>query len=273
MAKEICIIIALNLLIILPSCEEVIEVDLNYANPEFVVEAKLFKDSVARVRITRTTSYFLSEGSLYINDANIKVSNGKSSEELFLTGDGYYSGNKVIGTENGLYELEILHNNKIYKAASSMPLKTDIFSVNSFKFESQSIFNPYGETVFTIYCDFFDNPEVDNYYMIRYVANGRLIENRFFLLTEKSANGGSFSNSNNKISFSESIFYDGGEVELQLYSIDKSAYNYFKQLDDVLFWKRRVMPPTPYNPESNFSNGALGYFAAWTFDSEKLILR
>jgi hypothetical protein len=32
------------------------------------------------------------------------------------------------------------------------------------------------------------------------------------------------------------------------------------------------MPPTPYNPKSNISNGALGYFAAWSYDSEKILL-
>jgi len=43
-------------------------------------------------------------------------------------------------------------------------------------------------------------------------------------------------------------------------------------LNDVLFWKRRFNPPATYNPVSNINNGALGYFAAWTYNSEKIIL-
>jgi hypothetical protein len=68
------------------------------------------------------------------------------------------------------------------------------------------------------------------------------------------------------------MFYGGGEAEVQVFSIDESVYNYFLQLNDVLYWKRRLMPPTPYNPKSNISNGALGYFAAWSYDSEKILL-
>jgi hypothetical protein len=68
------------------------------------------------------------------------------------------------------------------------------------------------------------------------------------------------------------MFYEGGEAEVQVFSLDESVYNYFLQLNDILYWKRRVMPPTPYNPKSNISNGALGYFAAWAYDSRKIML-
>ena len=125
--------------------------------------------------------------------------------------------------------------------------------------------------VYTIACQFNDNPDIDNFYMIRYIEDGEMLEKNYFLLTEHDAIGGTFSNDSNIITFAESIFYEGGEVELQLFSIDESLYNYFKQLNDVLFWKRRVMPPTPYNPASNIDNDVLGFFAAWAYDSEIII--
>jgi hypothetical protein len=92
------------------------------------------------------------------------------------------------------------------------------------------------------------------------------------MLTENGANGGSFEKTNDMISFSESIFYNGGVVEVQLFTIVEPAYNYFKQLDDILFWKRRYIPPVAYNPKSNISNGALGYFAAMSYDYSTLVL-
>jgi hypothetical protein len=153
-----------------------------------------------------------------------------------------------------------------------MPLSTQITSVRYSISNSQSILNPTGETVLTVNCQFQDDPATDNYYMIYYIADGRMIEDRYFMLTETSANGGTFTKSDNMISFSESIFYEGDDFEIRLFSIDESVYNYFYQLDDVLFWKRRVMPPVPYNPLSNISNGALGFFAAWTYDSREIII-
>jgi hypothetical protein len=153
-----------------------------------------------------------------------------------------------------------------------MPSGSLLNLVTFSKSNEVSILNPYGDLVFTISCQFNDNHVKDNYYLICFISAGDLIEKRFFLMTETTANGGSFENTDNIIRFSESIFYDGGEVEVQLYTIDKNIYNYFLQLDDILFWKRRYIPPVPYNPQSNISNGALGYFAAWAYDSQKIIL-
>jgi hypothetical protein len=59
-------------------------------------------------------------------------------------------------------------------------------------------------------------------------------------------------------------------VELQ--SIDKSVYNYFQTLESI---SGNAMQQTasPTNPISNFSNGALGYFSAYTFDRKKVIIK
>jgi hypothetical protein len=263
--------IALASLIILASCEEVIHVDLNTANPAFVVEASIYKDSVCLVHLTKTTSYFSMEEPGFFENATVKIDDGTLTEELTNKGNGYYAGNSIIGTEGRTYEIEIINDGIIYEAISYMPLKSDLIAVRFGKDESQTVFNPYGETVFTFTCEFLDNPGIDNFYMIRFVSNGTLLE-RYYLLTENSSNSGEINSSNGIISFSESIFFEGGEVDVQLFSIDESVYNYFMQLSDILFWKRRVMPPTPYNPESNINNGALGYFAAWSIDSKKILL-
>ena len=262
-----------TILIILASCEEVIDVDLNSSDPAFVVEAKIYKDSVSLVRLTRTTSYFSLEEPGFIEDAIINISDGTLMEELNYTGNGYYTGAAIIGTAETTYEIEIIHDGITYEAISYMPVKSDIISVRFGKSEAQGVLNPYGETVFTITCLFSDDPDTDNYYMVRYITGDGVLLERYYLLTEDDANSGSINNINNgTISFSESIFYEGGEVEVQLFSIDEPVYNYFMQLTDILYWKRRVMPPTPYNPASNINNGALGYFAAWAYDSEIIIL-
>jgi hypothetical protein len=252
------------------SCEEVINIELNSASPSIVAEAKLFKDSVAQVCLSNTTGYFSVSESDLIEDAEVWIRDGITKEKLDYIGKGYYRGSSVKGKERGSYSLEITHSGNTYDAVSTMPSSIEIESVNYFKSTSESILNPSGKPVLTINCQFYDEPGEDNYYMIYFMADGRMIEERYFMLTEKTANGGSFSNINNRISFSESIFYDGTEVEMWLFSIDEPVYNYFYQLDDILFWKRRFIPPTPYNPESNISNGVMGFFAAWVYDSVKI---
>jgi len=265
--SNIIILISISTLLVLTSCEEVIDIDLNYDDPAFVVEAVIYQDSVCRVRLTRTASFFSMEEPDVIDDAFITLSDETTSEDLQYSGNGYYTGTSITGTENSNYEIEIIHDGITYTGVAYMPEKT-VFTYLSFdKFEVQSTLNPLGETVFTIICEFRDNPDTDNFYMIKYLENGKMIESNYFMLTEYDAIGGTFSIEDNIITFSESIFYEGGEVEVQLFSIDEPVYNYFMQLNDILFWKRRIMPPTPYNPASNISNGALGYFAAWAYDS------
>lgn len=260
-------------LIFLSSCEEVIDVDLNSSNPEFVVEAIIYKDSISIVCLTQTTSYFSLEEPYFIEDASVKISDGTSSEELIYKGNGYYIGNEIIGTEEKTYEIKIEHDGILYEGISYMPQKSEITAVYFGKSESQNIFNPYGEMVFTIACEFIDNPEIQNFYMIRFISDGEMLENSYYLLTEKGANNGAVERVNDSIiSFSECVFYEGGEVEVQVFSIDEYVYNFYLQLNDVLFWKRRVVPPTPYNPVSNINNGALGYFAAWAYDTEIIML-
>ncbi len=270
MIKRIYII--LTTLALTWSCEEVVHIDLKTADPAFVVEGVICKDSVCSVRLTRTTGFFSSEKPELITDANIRVNNGSIMETLEYVGNGYYVGNTITGTEETNFEIEIINDDKIYVCESQMPVGTMLKSVDYSKSNEVSILNPNGDLVFSIKCRFNDNPEVKNYYMISFKSEGKLIEDRYFMMTETGANGGSFSNSDNIISFSESIFYQGGEVEVQLFTMDEAAYNYFYQLDDILFWKRRYIPPVPYNPKSNISNGALGYFAAWTYDTRTILL-
>jgi hypothetical protein len=266
-----CWLFVLPAIIILSGCEEVIDIDLNSSDPAFVVEAVIKKDTVSIVRLTSTVSYFSQEKPDYVENASVTISDGDSSEELTYTGNGYYSGSKIIGTEEKKYEIEVVYNGILYKANSLMPVKTDLISVTYYKYESQSILNPYGDTVYTITCEFYDTPDRDNYYMIRFISKSKTQESSYYMLTEKSANDGSISiDLNGKITFSESLFWESADVDVILYSVDKSIYKYFLQLNDILFWKRRLNPPSPYNPESNITNGALGYFAAWAVDTERI---
>jgi hypothetical protein len=275
--KENNLIIVI-LVFIFTSCEEVIDITLNSSNPAFVAEAIIYKDSVGHVHLTRSTNYFSMEESELIEDASISIYDGNSSEELAYKGNGYYVGETIIGVEGRSYRIEISHDGVDYEGISHMPHKTEIISLGYTKSDAQGIFNPYGEQTFTIKCDFLDDPTDDNFYMVRYILDGFALKGSYYLLTEDNAVNGSITKLNlntsdiDTIRFSELIFYDGGEAEVQVFSIDQFVYNYFLQLNDVLYWKRRIMPPASYNPETNINNGAMGYFAAWAYDSETMIL-
>ncbi len=265
-------LIIITVLVIITSCEKVVEIDLNKAENQLVIEAIISKDSVCILSLTKTSTYYSQIEPDYVEDAEVSVSDGASSELLSYTEKGIYRGNTVIGTPDKLYSISISLNGEEYAATSYLSASTVISNVDFSISEEQSQLNPFGDRVVSINCTFNDNINEDNYYLIRFSEeDGSLIE-RYYLLTESESNSGTLEYNNGIIRFSESIFYEGNYIEVQVFSVDENIYNYFLQLTDILFWKRRIMPPTPYNPESNLSNGALGYFAAWSFDSEILIL-
>lgn len=269
MGRRINILI---MLAIITSCEKVIEIDLNSAQPQLAVEAVISEDSTCIVNLVRTASYYSQIEPEIVVNAQITVSDGTTSELLDYEGDGMYSGNTIIGVQNKLFEITISHEGEIYEGSSFMPAPTQISNLDYGISSEQSHLNPFGDRVVSINCTFNDNINEDNYYLIRFSEeDGKLIE-RYYLLTETVTNSGTIEYIDGNIRFSESVFYEGDYIDVKVFSVDEAVYNYYLQLTDILFWKRRIMPPTPYNPESNISNGALGYFAAWSFDSEILIL-
>jgi hypothetical protein len=53
-------------------------------------------------------------------------------------------------------------------------------------------------------------------------------------------------------------------------AIDENAFLYFTTFRDMA--NTNPGSPAPANPISNFSNGALGYFSAWSFEEKEIII-
>jgi hypothetical protein len=63
---------------------------------------------------------------------------------------------------------------------------------------------------------------------------------------------------------------------VELLTLDKSTYDYYSTLSNVLT-EGDTGPPmmmtTPANPNSNLSNGALGYFGAFAVRSDSIVIQ
>jgi hypothetical protein len=54
----------------------------------------------------------------------------------------------------------------------------------------------------------------------------------------------------------DDVLHDGDQLHIEVRSIDKNVYNYLYSL--------QIMDNTTTNPIANFTNGALGYFSAYS---------
>ncbi len=68
-------------------------------------------------------------------------------------------------------------------------------------------------------------------------------------------------------------------ITVELLSINEETYIYYKTLINIVGGNTGGGPagqlsgPTPANPESNLSNGAMGYFSAYTVSTDTIIIQ
>ena len=58
---------------------------------------------------------------------------------------------------------------------------------------------------------------------------------------------------------------------IELLSLDKQTYGYYRTLEDLLY-TNPFFGSTPANPNNNLSNGALGYFGAYAVSSRTIVI-
>jgi hypothetical protein len=65
----------------------------------------------------------------------------------------------------------------------------------------------------------------------------------------------------------------GDTVIVFLQTIDKAVFDYFTQLNQISGEGYGGQSASPANPTSNFNNGALGYFSAYSVRSKSIIIK
>ena len=248
------------------SCEEVIDIDLNSSDPKLVAEGLIEKNSVAYVRLSYTTDYFTSEELEYEENATVILTNKSGvSETLTYCGDGLYKGDSIKGTIDDEYTMTIEENGNIYQAVSKLYPAVQIYSVHYDKQENKGP-GP-EETNYKMVLTFSDDPLTDNYYLIKFRVNDTLETDRYTLLKDY------YYTTYNIIEYSTPIieFEENDKVVITVYSIDEDAYTYLNELNDLSGFSMSYS--TPYNAESNFGPDLLGYFMARSSTTVRTVVK
>lgn len=240
-------------LFLLSSCEEVIELNLENADPKIVIEGNV-NDQLENqyVKISKTIPFNTSNSFNGLKGAKVTLSTAGSSPIAFLeVEDGIYKSAPFKGIPGKTYKLEVLAEGKVYTAESTMPLPVipDSIGLKRLSFFGNTNIYP---TVF-----YKDPANIQNQY--RYILK---INNKFQsdIVFEDRFNDG------NKVS--DIIIYDGDDiksgdiVDIEMQSIDRKVFKYYFAISQI---DGNGGPPVaPANPDSNFDNGALGIFSAYT---------
>jgi hypothetical protein len=117
-----------------------------------------------------------------------------------------------------------------------------------------------------LYVYFFDHPGIDDFCRIRIVKNDSLVPD-YFLYDDKFSDG-----SYVEYEYFYGSFGEGDTIKVEILSMDEPVYNYFLTLANVVAIQDGSQTQlTPANPNTNWSNDALGYFGAFSVSADTII--
>lgn len=244
------------------SCEKIIDLKLDNAEPVIVIDAGISDQNESQVvKISKTYSFTEPNKFNGVSGAKVVLTRPNGSTVNYSEiSPGVYTTVKMRGVSGTKYTLDVTFEGKTYTASSTMPARVVLDSL-TFK-----QFNLFSKTNTYIAVNYSDPGLVENQYRYILRVKGKI--------EADVANEDRF-NDGNKVS--DVIFYKiddlvaGDSLDVQFQCIDRNVYRYFYSLGQI---NGGSGPPVaPANPVSNFNNGALGVFNAHTSSKRSLVIK
>jgi hypothetical protein len=252
-------------------CTEKIDVKLDSSYTRLVVEGAITTDTMAhQVRLTTTSSYFYNEPAPEVTGATLTISDGENTWALSETSPGLYQTSPdVFGRPDHTYKLQILlktpiNNTAAYEASSTLRPITQADSIK-LKFHPE-----WGKEGFwEVQCYVLDPPTTD-FYMFDIYRNQSLITDTIdkkVVVDDQLYNG----NYTNGIGVgylnqarNDQRLVAGDTVTLKVASITSDYFNFIGAVQTEVAGQNPLFSGPPANIPGNISNGAVGFFAAYS---------
>jgi len=258
------------------SCQEEVFIDLGEQPVIPVIEA-IWTDipGFNQVSITTSKNYYEPEEIRLITDAQVYMIDENSGERIEFSylpqARTYLPVNNRVAREGNRYQLNVIHESNHYQATGTTlePPTLDSIAV---EFRDERLFRDEGYYL-TLYGDI---PfETDNYYRIKIVRNDTLLNRRNDYLLFDDTFGTQILNRGFELN--GYVFKKNDRVRLELYRLNKDAYDYLNELVGLLFNDGGLFSPPPQNPTSNIKlisgqGDVLGYFMTSSVVSASLII-
>jgi hypothetical protein len=256
----------LIIMAMLSSCQKVINIDLNSASPQLVVEANISdKPGPYYVKLSKTVNFDNITSIPAVTGAIVEMSDSAgSSETLTELINGIYKTNSVKGIPGHTYRLTIKTDGQVFESISTMPYPVaDLkLSITRDMEERPSIGGGSDEQPERYQVNYVitDPAQFKNYYRFAVYHKNREISSRR-VFDDQFHNGKLISD---EFRLNDTInFMPGDTIGIELRNIDSGAYNFFRTLREGI-GGLSFLSASPANPISNISNNGLGYFSAYS---------
>lgn len=249
-------------IVVMSSCEKVIDVELNDTEKKYVIEGVLTdREGSSRVTITRTKNMDEDNAFEGISGAEVRIEDERGQSTIFHEGSpGIYQGD-LTGVPGESYTLKVNIVGTVYTAVSHMPLPVSLDSLyisesdmmgGKDKLANVVLKDPEGRGNAYRFVQFINDKKSKNIFIQNDdLSDGRMITAN--LLTRNSA------------------IRQGDSVSVEMQCIDPAVYKYWFSLRKGSTGENENA--TPANPVSNISGGALGYFSAHTIRTKSIVVK
>jgi len=246
------------------ACEKVIEFNLADSKSTIVIEANITNNREPfTVLVSKTSPYFGTTTTNLVSGAKVSVRVENGIPKYFKeSSPGVYILEKTSATSKNWYIVDVEYEGVKYSARSYL---NDLVPIMDF---SLTYFDGFGlfDSGYKVNCFIRDPSGIKNYYRMKIYVNGKLndTEGEINIYSDELFNGkvvGLIQHS--------AVFQEKDQVIVELQTIDKATYDYFSTLESISGIEM-IQSASPANPISNFDNGALGYFSAYSLDRKVL---
>ncbi|TDS12402.1 DUF4249 domain-containing protein [Sphingobacterium paludis] len=230
------------------SCEEVIDIDLNEADPRVVIEAQISDlGAEQRIRVSKTVAFTESINSRPVEGAAVRITDNRGRVfEFSYEENGYYVNRSFRPVASRSYDLLVDVEGERYEASCVMPPYVEVDSVGVLE---ETVF---GDNYYFATFKFQDPANVANYYKYDLSINNAAF--RFASTFSDKFNDGLYVT--HQVSDLNTDMAPGDSIVVRRYCVDRRVYEYWNE-----FQSTNPGTAAPGNPTSNISNNALGYFS------------
>jgi hypothetical protein len=260
------LVFSLFAILLISGCEKVVEIDLNDASPNIVIEGLVTdKRGPYTVSISKTGSYFNQPSLETVSGATVVITDDFNNiDTLDESTPGLYVTSRTRGIYERTYTLKVIAEEKVYTGSTRLADRVPIDSLRLRKGILQGFnFDDDDDTQIDLHC-FFRDPRDKNYYRIRVFKNDSINTESYRLYDDQYANG-----LITDIIVSHATL--GNTYRIELWSLDRQTYLYYNTLGDLMY-SNPIFGSTPSNPVTNLSNGALGYFGSYSVTARQITI-
>jgi hypothetical protein len=248
------------------SCEDVLPLELSNIQGQIVIEGIVSNaPSSSKVSVSLTHNAYEKGEPKVVSGALVTLSDDTGASEVLKEGQpGVFVPSIIAGSPGRRYRLTVSVSGQEFSAVSKMPAPMSLDSIRFVK--STSIFS-FGASYLRYYLT--DKPGIEEYCVIR----AHCLNSNVYYWTLYSDR---YSEGKQVLVESPDFTLTNTTIIVEVLAVDKAGYDYFYSLREVL-GKSITIPDflqtKDYNPATNLSNNALGYFSAQALTRDTVTIR